>query len=219
MRSLTTFYEELLRALAAAEVRYVLVGGVAVILHGVPRTTADVDLVLDLEVDNVRRFIDAVGALGYVPRAPVPAIQLADPEARADPDAHGLIRSSERDPSQLGALPDAGARAATMAVAVIAVAVHASRLIDRQEQRAVAGACFDLAKQNPVGRLIGHRRVELEAQHLPFFAHAAGTVSDERHQWALGQHLGGSLPVDAPQLSSRLQRKAAGDGHRSVELR
>ena len=42
------FYEDVLRALDAASIGFVLVGGVAVILHGVPRTTADLDLVIDL---------------------------------------------------------------------------------------------------------------------------------------------------------------------------
>jgi len=42
----TIFYEDVLRALDTAAIRFVLVGGVAVILHGVPRTTADLDLVI-----------------------------------------------------------------------------------------------------------------------------------------------------------------------------
>ena len=40
--------------------RFVLVGGTAVILHGVPRTTADLDLVLDLEASNVQRFVEVM---------------------------------------------------------------------------------------------------------------------------------------------------------------
>ena len=46
------FYEDLLRALQASNVRYVVVGGTAVILHGVPRTTADLDVVVDLAAEN-----------------------------------------------------------------------------------------------------------------------------------------------------------------------
>jgi hypothetical protein len=36
-------YVQLVEALAARHVRFVIVGGVAVILHGVPRSTFDLD--------------------------------------------------------------------------------------------------------------------------------------------------------------------------------
>lgn len=69
-------------ALEKAGVRYVTVGGVAVILHGYPRLTADIDLVLDLEPSNVRKAIRALLDLGFKPRAPVDAMDFADPEKR-----------------------------------------------------------------------------------------------------------------------------------------
>lgn len=75
--------EQVLGALNAAGVRYLVVGGVAVVLHGHLRTTADLDLVVSLEPANARRAIDAVSALGYRPRAPVPAEHFADPGERA----------------------------------------------------------------------------------------------------------------------------------------
>lgn len=81
-RSVTIFYEDVLRALDAAAIRFVLVGGVAVILHGVPRTTADLDLVIDLEEGNVRRFVGVMVQLGFVPRAPVAAADLASADHR-----------------------------------------------------------------------------------------------------------------------------------------
>jgi hypothetical protein len=76
-------YLEIVRALADNDVRYVVIGGVAVILHGVPRTTYDLDLIVDLAPDNVARLIEALERLGYRPRAPVPARQLGDPAMRA----------------------------------------------------------------------------------------------------------------------------------------
>jgi hypothetical protein len=76
------FYEDVLEALHSANVRFVVVGGLAVILHGVPRTTADLDLVLDLERQNVLRFIEALQQLGFRPRAPVAGEDLADDEIR-----------------------------------------------------------------------------------------------------------------------------------------
>jgi len=66
-----------------AGVRYLVVGGVAVVLHGHLRTTADLDLVVQLDSANVLRAVRALASLGYRPRAPVPAEQLADASARA----------------------------------------------------------------------------------------------------------------------------------------
>jgi hypothetical protein len=69
-------------ALARRKVRYVVVGGVAVVLHGVPRFTADIDLVLALDTANVHAALDALAGLAYRPRAPVPLLDFADPSVR-----------------------------------------------------------------------------------------------------------------------------------------
>jgi len=76
-------FEQVLAALNAEQVRYLVVGGVAVVLHGHLRTTADLDLVVSLVPDNVRRALAALGGLGFRPRAPVRAEDFADPAARA----------------------------------------------------------------------------------------------------------------------------------------
>ena len=74
--------ERVLDALNAAGVRYLVVGGVAVVLHGHLRTTADLDLVVQLDRDNVLRAMRALTGLGYRPRAPVAAEAFADEEVR-----------------------------------------------------------------------------------------------------------------------------------------
>ena len=74
--------EAVLDALNRAGVRYLVVGGVAVVLHGHLRTTADLDLVIALEPDNVRRAMRALGNHQYRPRAPVSAEAFADPGTR-----------------------------------------------------------------------------------------------------------------------------------------
>ncbi len=75
--------EAVFEALNRSGVRYLVVGGVAVVLHGHLRTTQDLDLVIQLEPDNVRRAFEALGALGFVPSAPVPISAFARPEERA----------------------------------------------------------------------------------------------------------------------------------------
>jgi hypothetical protein len=72
-----------LLALARAEVRFVVAGGVAALLHGVERVTLDIDVALDTEPGNVRRFLEVMEALRLTPRAPVAATVLAEPEARS----------------------------------------------------------------------------------------------------------------------------------------
>lgn len=59
-------------ALEEAGARYLIVGGLAVVAHGHLRFTADVDLMLSMDPDNLRRALPALDSLGYRPRAPVP---------------------------------------------------------------------------------------------------------------------------------------------------
>ena len=78
------FYEDVLATLQAADVRFVVVGGIAVILHGVPRTTSDLDLVPDLDDANMRRLVEVMTRLGFRPRAPVSVADLAVAERRRE---------------------------------------------------------------------------------------------------------------------------------------
>lgn len=75
-------FEPLFSALNDAEVRYVVVGGLAVVLHGHPRLTADVDIVLDLEPGAAQRAMEALVKFGLKPRAPVNPMSFADPRQR-----------------------------------------------------------------------------------------------------------------------------------------
>jgi hypothetical protein len=53
------------RLLNAAGVRYVVVGGFALALHGVVRATKDVDILIEPTVDNARRALKALGQLRF----------------------------------------------------------------------------------------------------------------------------------------------------------
>jgi hypothetical protein len=91
-----------LQALAAGGVRYIVVGGVAVVLHGHLRATLDLDLVLDLEPGNTARALAILDDLGFVPVVPVAAAAFADPAIRASwkRDRNMLVFSmwQEREP-------------------------------------------------------------------------------------------------------------------------
>jgi hypothetical protein len=75
-------FEPFFAALNRAEVRYVVVGGFAVVLHGYARLTGDVDLAIDLEPAAARHAIETFVALGLRPRAPVNPHAFADPAVR-----------------------------------------------------------------------------------------------------------------------------------------
>lgn len=75
-------YDDVFAALHAAGVRYVVVGGVAVVLQGHPRTTVDLDLVVDLATEQVTAAVAALSALGLQPRLPVAATDFANAEIR-----------------------------------------------------------------------------------------------------------------------------------------
>jgi len=75
-------FEPIFAALEAHGVRAVVVGGVATVLHGHARLTADLDLVVDLRADQPARAIRALTELGLVPMLPVDAMDFADPATR-----------------------------------------------------------------------------------------------------------------------------------------
>lgn len=77
----TGYLEELLLVLSEKGVKFVVAGGVAGVLHGIERTTMDLDIALDLDPENVGRFEDAMASLGLKPLVPVPVEALSDPEA------------------------------------------------------------------------------------------------------------------------------------------
>jgi hypothetical protein len=72
------FYYEVLEGLHRRKIRYLIVGGLAVNLHGVPRTTQDIDLIISLERNNVADFCSLMKELDYAPRLPVDPAGMAD---------------------------------------------------------------------------------------------------------------------------------------------
>ncbi|OGR95609.1 MAG: hypothetical protein A2V88_14140 [Elusimicrobia bacterium RBG_16_66_12] len=75
-------FEPVFEALEKSGARYVVVGGVAVVLHGYARMTADLDLVIDWESSTAGKAVSALVALGLRPRAPVDPMGLLDAGTR-----------------------------------------------------------------------------------------------------------------------------------------
>jgi len=72
----------ILDSLNRERVKYVVVGGVAVLLHGIKRFTDDLDLVIGLDPANVNSAIDTLLKHGLLPRVPCDPHEFADPIAR-----------------------------------------------------------------------------------------------------------------------------------------
>lgn len=72
------FYLDLFSALHRHKVDYVLIGGLAVALHGVERSTMDIDVSVVISPENLAHLIDAARELGLSPSLPVPLSALAD---------------------------------------------------------------------------------------------------------------------------------------------
>ena len=94
------FIRDLLQRLAADRVRYCLVGGVAVNLHGVPRMTYDVDIVVVPEADQLRAAAGVLAALGLRCRLPVSLDAFADASYRKEAaEQRNLLAVTYTDPN------------------------------------------------------------------------------------------------------------------------
>ena len=75
-------YIDLFKSLNTHNIDYLLIGGLAVNLHGVPRMTMDVDLVIALDANNIAKLAHSARELGLYPNIPVKLEDLADAAKR-----------------------------------------------------------------------------------------------------------------------------------------
>ncbi len=93
------FIEELVGAFERHGVGYALVGGVAVNLHGVPRMTYDIDVVVRTDEPSLRAAAKALGELGLRCRVPIALPSLASAAERARLEAEkNLVAVTFTDP-------------------------------------------------------------------------------------------------------------------------
>lgn len=56
--------QDVFRSFQQHDVRYVVIGGIAAILHGVPRATFDLEILIEATPENARRLLDAMQDAG-----------------------------------------------------------------------------------------------------------------------------------------------------------
>jgi hypothetical protein len=77
-------YLALFKALEEKKVEYLLCGGLAVNIYGIPRMTADIDFLIKLTEQNVLEFESVMNNFNYKPLLPVTFAQLFKEEFRID---------------------------------------------------------------------------------------------------------------------------------------
>lgn len=76
------FFEKIFKALNDNNVKYLVIGGAAVNLHGYVRVTHDLDLFIALDESNIKKFAAAMRTLNFKPKVPVEIEELGDIKKR-----------------------------------------------------------------------------------------------------------------------------------------
>ncbi len=58
-------YRDVFKSFQSHKVKYVVIGGIAAIVHGVPRTTLDLDILIEATEDNAGRVLAALVHIGF----------------------------------------------------------------------------------------------------------------------------------------------------------
>ena len=71
-------YQAIFKELNKLSIDYLVVGGLAVNFHGIPRMTYDIDLMILLQQENILKLVKRFSQWGYRPKVPVDPRDLAD---------------------------------------------------------------------------------------------------------------------------------------------
>jgi hypothetical protein len=74
------FYIDLFSAFSRYRIDYVLIGGLAISLHGIERATMDIDVTVAMRPDNLAALVGMARDLGMTPVLPVALETLTDPD-------------------------------------------------------------------------------------------------------------------------------------------
>lgn len=77
-------YLGIFKELNEKNVKYIVVGGIAVNLYGIPKMTYDIDLLLDMEDKNLKEFLTLIKSWGFKPKIPVDIMDFTDKNKRED---------------------------------------------------------------------------------------------------------------------------------------
>ncbi|MHA1377216.1 MAG: DUF6036 family nucleotidyltransferase [Candidatus Helarchaeota archaeon] len=78
------YYYEIFEVFYQKQIKYLIVGGMAINLYGVPRLTQDLDIIISMDKNNVLKMNHTLKELRYKPRLPVNPDDLTHPEVVKD---------------------------------------------------------------------------------------------------------------------------------------
>jgi predicted nucleotidyltransferase len=154
--------DEILRILCGHRVDFVVVGGIAVMVHGYIRNTKDLDIVVRPETLNLSRLSEALAELEAEPRG-VAAINLTDPhQLRPAPLVPIMTNAGPLDVVNIEHLAGAPAsydalREAALTVKLGGLEVAVAALRDLIRMKRAAGREHDLADIEALTRRPGDR--------------------------------------------------------------
>lgn len=134
-------FKEFIQSLNDKRVRYLVVGGYAVALHGHPRYTKDIDIWIEMSLENAGKIISALEQFGFTSLGlqeadfltPGQVIQLGQPPNRID-----LLCSAS-------GVDFAACYESRVTVEIEGVHVNFISLEDLRKNKAVSGRYQDLA--------------------------------------------------------------------------
>jgi hypothetical protein len=157
------FYLDLFRTLNEEQIRYLVVGGVAINLHGVVRLTLDVDIATDPGIDQCAQWERACERMKLMPMRPVTFRQMYDPKERRrlreekNLIAFGLRRDNVEDPvvDILFDIPKTFSEAYDRRVVKVVegIAVPLASVADLLAMKADAGRAKDIADMQELRKL------------------------------------------------------------------
>lgn len=77
-------YLTIFKRLNKKRIKYIVVGGIAVNLYGIPRMTYDTDLIVDMQDKNLKALLTLLKDWGFKPKLPVNMMEFAKSEKRRD---------------------------------------------------------------------------------------------------------------------------------------
>ncbi len=77
-------YINLFKKLYEQKVKYLICGGLAVNIYGIPRMTADIDLLVAFENENIKKFEKVIEELEFASVVPIQLNSLLDESERAN---------------------------------------------------------------------------------------------------------------------------------------
>ena len=149
--------DQILKTLLDAQVRFVLIGGLASQVHGSPSLTGDVDICFALDGDNLHRLSDALASMTAIRRGLEEGIQ-APIDHRALRAGDVFTLSTRFGDLDLLAHPDPGLDFETLwsrsiAAEIFGMEVRVASLADLIDMKRAAGRPKDLIALEILGAL------------------------------------------------------------------